>query len=237
MSDFNQLLTFLSTGSSWTGAGGLVNRMVQHLQLTAVVVAIACLIALPLGIWLGHIGRGGILAVNVSNVGRAIPTFAVLVLFFLEFGDHRYVETVAALVLFAVAPILTNTYVGMRGVDPEIVEASRGMGMSGPQLVTKVEVPLAAPLILAGIRIAVVQVVATATIAAYIGGGGLGRLVLDGFTQRLYGQVLAGALFVALLALTLDLLLALVARRVDPYRRARARERRVAPPVQPARAG
>jgi osmoprotectant transport system permease protein len=237
VSDLHQLIIFLGTGSNWTGPGGLVTRLIQHLQLTAVAVAIACLIALPLGIWLGHIGRGGILAVNVSNVGRAIPTFAVLVLFFLQFGDHRYVETVAALVLFAVAPILTNTYVGVRDVDPDVVEASRGMGMSGSQLVKNVEVPLAAPLILAGIRIAVVQVVATATIAAYIGGGGLGRLVLDGFTQRLYGQVLAGALFVALLALALDAMLALLARCTDPYRRARRLQRRAAPTVRPAGAG
>jgi osmoprotectant transport system permease protein len=236
MSDIQELFTFLSRAASWTGPDGILSRLAEHVELTAIAMAIACFLALPLGVWLGHIGRGGALAVNVSNAGRAVPTFAVLVLLFIGLGEHRYAEIIAALVLFALAPILTNTYVGMRDVDRDVVEASRGMGMSATQIVRSVELPLAAPLILAGIRIAVVQVVATATVAAYIGGGGLGRLVLDGFTQRLYGQVLAGALLVALLALALDGLLALTARRLDPLRRAR-RRLRVANKVRPVPAG
>lgn len=236
MNDIQQLWTFLGQASSWTGPDGILARLGQHVELTAVAMAIACAVALPLGVWLGHIGRGGALAVNVSNAGRAVPTFAVLVLLFIGLGEHRYAEIIGALVLFALAPILTNTYVGMRDVDRDVVEASRGMGMSGLQIVRSVELPLAAPLILAGLRIAIVQVVATATVAAYIGGGGLGRLVLDGFTQRLYGQVLAGALLVALLALTLDGLLALAARGLDPLRRARGRTR-PARKVRPAPVG
>lgn len=218
MNYLHLLVEYLTTGQSWRGADGIPNRLVEHLELTVIATVLACLVALPVGLWLGHLRRGGTWAVNVAGAGRAVPTFAVLVLFYILFGEHRNVEIVAALMLFAAAPLLTNAYVGVRSVDADVVEAARGMGMSGTQVLRRVELPLAAPLLLAGLRIAVVQVVATATIAAYIGGGGLGRLVLDGFSQHQYGPLLAGALLVAVLALVLDGLLALAANRIDPTR-------------------
>jgi osmoprotectant transport system permease protein len=156
--------------------------------------------------------------VNATNVGRAVPTLAVLVLLFVVLGDHRTEETVLALTLFALAPLVTNAYVGVRDVDPEVIEAAKGMGLSGWQVLRRVELPLAVGLLMAGIRIAVVQVVATATIAAYIGAGGLGRPILDGLPQHDYGQVLAGAVLVVVLALVLDLGLGLLQRRLDPMR-------------------
>jgi osmoprotectant transport system permease protein len=220
MNYWSLLVDYLSDGSHWVGGDGLLLRLGQHALYTGVSVGIAAAIALPLGLWLGHLGRGGPIAINVSNVGRAIPTFAVVVLFFVGFGDHRTTETIGALILFALAPLLTNTYVGMREVDNHVREAARAMGMSGRQLLRRVELPLAAPLILAGLRIAVVQVIATATVAAYIGAGGLGRLVLDGFSRHDYGQLLAGAALVAVFAIAADLAIAGVRRRFDVRRRA-----------------
>jgi osmoprotectant transport system permease protein len=233
MNYWTLLVDYFSVGAHWTGGDGLLFRLGQHALYTAVSVGIAAAIALPIGLWLGHVGRGGPVAVNISNVGRAIPTFAVVVLFFVGFGDHRTIETIAALILFALAPLLTNTYVGMRGVDTHVREAARAMGMSGRQLLRRVELPLAAPLILAVLRIAVVQVIATATIAAYIGAGGLGRFVLDGFSQHDYGQLLAGATLVALFAIAADLVLALVRRHFDVRRQAE-RSARVAQTATPS---
>lgn len=159
--------SWLTTAANWSGDGGIWNRLGQHLFLTVVCLLISCLIALPVALVLGHLGKGGALAVNISNIGRAVPTFAVLVLLLLTpIGGHGEWPTIIALVLFAVPPLLTNAYVGMREVDRDIVRAARGMGMTGRQLMLGVEVPLALPLILTGVRIAAVQLVATATLAA-----------------------------------------------------------------------
>lgn len=159
--------SWLTTAANWSGDGGIWNRLGQHLFLTGVCLLISCLIALPVALVLGHLGKGGALAVNISNIGRAVPTFAVLVLLLLTpIGGHGEWPTIIALVLFAVPPLLTNAYVGMREVDRDIVRAARGMGMTGRQLMLGVEVPLALPLILTGVRIAAVQLVATATLAA-----------------------------------------------------------------------
>jgi osmoprotectant transport system permease protein len=201
--------SYLTTGSNWTGSTGILLRIAQHLGYTAVSVALAAVIAIPVGAALGHRHRGGAAVVGFANALRAVPTFAALVLLFVGLGDHRTGETVGALTAFALSPLVTNSYVGVRSVDPAVTDAARGMGMSGVQLLRQVELPLAAPLIMAGLRIAVVQVVATATVAAYIGGGGLGRLVLDGFSSLDYGEMLTGAALVAVLALVLDGLLGL----------------------------
>lgn len=161
--------SWLTTAANWSGDGGIWNRLGQHLFLTVVCLLISCLIALPVALVLGHLGKGGALAVNISNIGRAVPTFAVLVLLLLTpIGGHGEWPTIIALVLFAVPPLLTNAYVGMREVDRDIVRAARGMGMTGRQLMLGVEVPLALPLILTGVRIAAVQLVATATLAALV---------------------------------------------------------------------
>ncbi|MEU0630558.1 ABC transporter permease [Streptomyces sp. NPDC005989] len=197
--------SWLTTSANWSGDGGIRHRLEQHLFLTVVCLLISCLIALPVALVLGHLGRGGALAVNISNIGRAVPTFAVLVLLLLTpIGGHGEWPTIIALVLFAVPPLLTNAYVGMREVDRDIVRAARGMGMTGRQLMLGVEVPLALPLILTGVRIAAVQLVATATLAALAGGGGLGRIITAGFNLASTAQVVAGAVLVALFALIVE---------------------------------
>ncbi|MEU5702494.1 ABC transporter permease [Streptomyces aurantiacus] len=196
---------WLADSAHWAGDDGIWHRLTQHLVLTVVCLVISCLIALPVALVLGHLGRGGALAVNISNVGRAVPTFAVLVLLLLTpIGDWGDGPTVVALVLFAVPPLLTNAYVGMREVDRDVVRAARGMGMTGRQLLWRVEAPLALPMILGGVRIAAVQLVATATIAALAGGGGLGRIITAGFNLASTPQVVAGAVLVAVFALLVE---------------------------------
>ncbi|GGS14431.1 putative osmoprotectant (glycine betaine/ carnitine/choline/l-proline) ABC transporter ProZ [Streptomyces aureoverticillatus] len=196
---------WLADSAHWAGDDGIWHRLTQHLVLTVVCLLISCLIALPVALVLGHLGKGGALAVNISNVGRAVPTFAVLVLLLLTpLGKWGEGPTVVALVLFAVPPLLTNAYVGMRGVDRGVVQAARGMGMTGRQMLWRVEAPLALPLIMSGVRIAAVQLVATATIAALAGGGGLGRIITAGFNLASTPQVVAGAVLVAVFALLVE---------------------------------
>lgn len=219
MSAVREMVDWFGAGENWAGSDGAVHRILQHLALTGISLLIAAAIAVPVGVWLGHIGRGGGLAGNVSNVARAVPTFAVLVLLAvgpLGLGNR---SVVVSLVLFALAPLLTNSFVGVDGVDRDVRESAKAMGMTGWQVLLRTELPLAVPLLMTGIRIATVQVVATATIAALIGGGGLGRLVVDGFTTQDDGMLLAGAVLVGALALLLDGLLALAQRAVDPLRR------------------
>ncbi|WP_017241857.1 ABC transporter permease [Streptomyces sp. SS] len=197
--------SWLTTAANWSGENGAWHRLAEHVFLTVVCLALSCLIALPVGLVLGHLGKGGALAVNLANVGRAVPTFAVLVLLLLSpLGPYGPWPTVIALVLFAVPPLLTNAYVGMRGVDADVVRAARGMGMTGGQTLLRVELPLALPLILTGVRIAAVQLVATATVAALAGGGGLGRIITAGFNIASTPQVVAGACLVAGLALVVE---------------------------------
>ncbi|MEU6676799.1 ABC transporter permease [Streptomyces sp. NPDC046853] len=210
---------WLTTGANWQGEKGVWHRLAEHLYFSGVCLAVACLIALPIALYLGHIGKGGALAVNISNIGRAVPTLAVLVLLTLTpLGEHGDVPTLIALVLFAVPPLLTNAYIGMREVDRAVVEAARGMGMSGRQLFARVELPLAYPLIMTGVRSAGVQVVATATLAAMAGEGGLGRIITAGFNLQNTPQVVAGALLVALLALFVEVVLVVVGKVFNPMR-------------------
>ncbi|MFF5448856.1 ABC transporter permease [Streptomyces sp. NPDC012888] len=199
---------WLADGANWSGESGVWHRLAEHLLVSGSALLLAAAVALPVGLWLGHVGRGGALAVNLSNAGRAVPVFAVLALFMVSpLRSAGYVPTVVALVLFAVPPLLTNAYTGLRGVDRAVVEAARGMGMSGGQVFLRVELPLARPLVMTGVRTAAVQVVATATIAAMVGQGGLGRIITAGFNTYDTPQVVAGALLVALLALLVEGLL------------------------------
>ena len=215
--------------ANWQGEDGVWNRLVEHLLLTLTATAVAVAVGLPVAVWLGHIGRGGLLAVNISNVGRAVPTFAVLLLLSIgpigadQFGPYGRagLATLLSLVLFALPPIITNAYVGMREVDPDTVEAARGMGMRGGQLLRRVELPLAFPLILAGVRLAVVQVWATATIAALVAGPGLGRIITLGFRRLDTVEVVSGALIVAVIALLLEGAMVLLQWLLDPVGRAR----------------
>ena len=175
----------------------------------------AAVIALPIGITLGHFGRGGNLAINVSNVGRAIPSFAILVLAVQLVGIGA-LPAFLALVALGVPPILTNSYVGMREVDPEVREAATGMGMRQRLILWRIELPIALPLIMAGVRTSAVNIVATATLAALVAWGGLGRFIVDGLSQRDYAQLFAGALLVALLSTAVELGLAAAQRLATP---------------------
>jgi osmoprotectant transport system permease protein len=174
---------------------------------------VATVIALPVGLYIGHTGRGGMLAVGIANLGRAVPSYALLLVFlpFFGLGDAT---AFPALVLLAIPPILVNAYTGLREVDRDLVESGRGMGMTELQLLVRVELPAAAPVIVAGLRIAAVAVVATATLAALVAGGGLGRYIADGFGLREEDQLVAGALLVALLALIVERGFTFVERRV-----------------------
>ena len=217
---------WLTDSANWSGPEGIAGRLWEHTYVCGIALLVAALIALPIGLWLGHIGRGGGLAINISNIGRAIPTFAVLVLLVLPLGlERRTLATILALVLFALPPLLTNAYVGMREVDRDIVEAARGMGMTARQLVTGVEIPLAMPVLMNGVRIAAVQVVATATIAAIVAGPGLGRIITAGFGLQDQDEIIAGAILVAAYALVVEALFGLLQRGLDPRERARKRSR------------
>lgn len=232
MSLIGETAAFLTDGENWTGSSGIPARLVEHLTVSVSSVLVAAALALPLAFWLGHTGRGGGLVVGLSNASRAVPTFAVLVLLVatpVGFGDRA---TVVALVVFAFPAILTNAYVGVRDVDRDVRDAARGMGMSGWQLLRRVELPLALPLVAAGIRTASVQVVATATLAAYVGGGGLGRFVADGFGRADPAMTAAGGVLVAALALTTELVLGALQRRVTPGPRTRRRQPVVAQDAQ-----
>lgn len=222
--DFSAVWDYLAEGANWSGSQGMGAYLVQQLLLTVTSVLAAALIGLPVACWLGHIGRGGALAINISNVGRAVPTFAVLVLLSLgplgvgELGPYGRagLATLVALLLFALPPIVTNAYVGLREVDREIVDAARGMGMRGGQLFRSVELPLAMPLVVSGLRLAVVQVWATATIAALVAGPGLGNVVTEGFASGNTAQVVAGALLIAVVAVALELAMAVVEKAAAP---------------------
>ena len=223
------VLDWFADPTSWEGPNGIVNRLVEHVLLTITATLVAVLIGLPLALWLGHIGKGGLLAVNISNVGRAVPTFAVLLFLAIgpigssPFGPYGRagLATLVALVLFALPPIITNAYTGMREVDRDTVEAARGMGMTGVQLLRTVELPLAMPLVIAGIRLAVVQVWATATIAALVAGPGLGRIVTLGFVRQDIAQVVGAALVIAVIALLLEVAMVGLQKVLDPVARAR----------------
>ncbi|MDQ4091561.1 MAG: ABC transporter permease [Actinomycetota bacterium] len=219
MSIVADVVEWFTTAEHWRGDFGVPHRLTEHALMSLAAVAAALVIGLPLGIWLGHRGRGGALAINISNVGRAIPSLAILALVQQAIGLSGWPgfgarPAFVALVALAVPPLVTNAYVGMRGVDRDVVEAARGMGMTGGELLWRVEVPIALPLVMAGVRTAAVQVVATATLAAVTAWGGLGRFIVDGFGQQDNAQIVAGALLVGLMALVTELGLGLLQRAV-----------------------
>lgn len=214
---------YLTTLSNWTGSDGMLRLMLQQLLLSITALLLAAGVGLPVALWLGHLGRGGFLAINISNVGRAVPTFALLAILVTAdwpgtdtFGPYGRagLATIIALTLFALPPIITNAYVGVREVSPAVRQAADGMGMTGSQKFWKVELPLAAPLVALGLRLALVQVWATATIAALVAGPGLGNVITDGFYRTNYGKGIAGALVVAAVALVLEFLAASAQRAV-----------------------
>src|SRR2546423_4335278 len=209
------LWRWLVDPANWQGSDGIPTRLGEQVHVSVESVVIGAAIALPVGIVLGHYGRFGNLAINVSNVGRAVPSFGIIVMAFLAFGLGD-LPIVLALTALAVPPMVTNSYVALREVDPDIREAARGMGYRELAQVLRVELPLAVPLIMAGVRTSAVQVVATATLAALIAGGGLGRYIVDGDATQDYVKTAAGALLVAVLALATELSLAWVQRLLVP---------------------
>lgn len=207
--------TFLDAGSFiYHHAGFLLEKTGEHLELSAAALGIALVLALPLGLWLGHLHRGLFLTVSVSNVGRALPSLALIAVGLTVLGIGFWNNT-AALVVLAFPPILTNAYFAIDGVEPDVVEAARGMGMTGRQVLLRVELPLGLPLVVAGIRIAAIFVIATATIAAVAGGGGLGEIIVDQASYGLSG-VVAASLCVSALAFLAALLLGLLSRAASP---------------------
>ena len=198
----------------WDNASFVGEKTVEHLVLSGAAIGVSLLIAIPLGVWLGHLHRGSFLAITVGNLGRALPSLA-LIAFGLPFFGISFTNVLVALVVLAVPPMLTNAYAGVDAVDRDAVDAARGMGMSGWQVLTRIELPLALPLLFAGIRTSSVYVIATATIAAIAGGGGLGDIIVNQASYRIEG-VIGAALCVSLLAFAVDGLLALAQRAVTP---------------------
>lgn len=207
--------TWFTSSPHYQGSDGIPTRLSEHLQFSVEAVILGAVIALPIGITLGHYGRFGNVAISLSNVGRAIPSYGLLVIAFtvLGFGNGPIVLVLTAL---AIPPMVTNSYVALSEVDPDIKDAARGMGYRELAQLLQIELPLAVPLIMAGLRTSAIQVVATATVAALVASGGLGRYIVDGFAQFDYTKLFAGALLVAALALATELLLSGLQRLLVP---------------------
>jgi osmoprotectant transport system permease protein len=226
--------------SHWSGSQGVPQRLIEHLGYVALTMIIALIIAVPIGAWIGHTRRGGFVVVGLANGLRALPTLGLLVLLVGLVGLGLFGPLVA-LVILAVPPILAGTYAGIRNVDNSVVDAALGMGMRGRDVLFQVELPNALPLIIGGVRSAVLQVISTATIAAYVGLGGLGRYIFDGLAQRDFPQMIGGSLLVALLAIVVDLLLValqkvVVSPGLQAVPRSGPRRLRAVPTTRPAAA-
>lgn len=237
---WSQFTTYITTADNWSGDRGIGADLVAHVEISITAVAIAAAIAIVPAVLLGHAKKGGLFAVSVVNIGRALPSFAIIALvlpFSLEWGfGLGFWPTCVALVLLAVPPMFTNTYTGVRDVDAGTVEAAVGMGMAPHRVIWGVEAPSAAPLIITGARVAAVQVVATATLGALVGFTGLGSLIVEGFAQQNDGKLLTGAFLVAVLSLLTEALFYGVQRVATPWARAtapRRSRRRRAPHPEP----
>jgi osmoprotectant transport system permease protein len=207
--------SWLVDPAHWSGTSGIPARVIEHLGYCALAVAIAIVIAVPVGAVVGHTRRGGLAIVGAANGLRALPELGVLILLVLLLGLGLLAPTLA-LVLLAIPPLLAGTYSGVAGADGPAVDAARGMGMREGQILTRVELPSAVPLIMGGVRLATLQVIATAIIAAYVGLGGLGRFIIDGQAARDYPQMIAGAVVIAVVAIVIELVLQLVGRLITP---------------------
>jgi osmoprotectant transport system permease protein len=235
---FHEGFVWLNDPLNWTNPGGMFDRLVEHLVITFWAVLLGCVVGWPIGIWLGHRGRGGGAVITVANITLAIPTLALLTILPLTPLGFGKPPVIVALAVFAVPPLLANAYTGLRQIDPETRDAAKGMGLSGGQLLRQVELPLAVPYLAAGLRTAAVQVVATAALAAFVNGGGLGEIISAGFGIGMSngggGQIVAGGLVVALLALLVEGVLAVVQRLVTPRPLRTVRRRRRAVAAAPA---
>ena len=223
-----QLLAFLTDASSWQAQTGIPDRMLEHVIVAGLAVVVASALALPLGFYIGHTGRLQLLGINLANIGRAVPSYAMMVMLLpvmlglapvLGYDPRlglRVLPIFLAMVLLAIPPILVATYAGLRDIDADITESARAMGLTERQILRRMELPLASPVIVGGFRIAVLQVIATATIGAYLAGGGLGRFIIDGIARQDDGMLYTGVLLVAVLAIGTDLLLSWLQRRLTP---------------------
>jgi osmoprotectant transport system permease protein len=237
MNDIINGFQWIFTASNWQEVNfqpGIAQQLWYHIQVSAIAVAVAAAIAIPTGLYVGHRRKGTWLAVTIANIGRAIPSYGLVVLIFFAAGSvapslqFTMFPTVVALVFLALPPLLTNTYIGVQEVDQDVVEAARGMGLSERQVLRNLELPLAAPLIMAGVRTAAVTVVATATLAGFVGAAGLGSFLNGGFAQQgQEPQFFGGAILVATLAIATELAFAALERAVTPRTRSR-QDRRAA---------
>ncbi len=216
----NDVLVWLTDGQNWQGGDGIWLRTWEHVKYSGLALLVAALIAVPVGLWVGHTGRGRFLAVNITGALRAIPSLGLLFVAIMVIGPSLQGEagvllpTELVLIVLAIPPILAGAYAGVEQVEGAARDAARGMGMRGPEVLWQVELPCALPLIASGLRSAALQVVATATLAATVGLGGLGRFLIDGLAVRDYAQMAGGAILVAALALLVDLLASLLQRVV-----------------------
>ena len=215
-------LAWLLAPAHWQGPDGIPVRLLEHLAISVPSVLAAAMVALPAGAWTGHTGRGASVAINLANLGRAVPSYAVLAIVLpisLRFSPDlglSVIPTFTAMTLLAIPPILVSTYAGLRAVDRELVEAARGVGLTEGQILRQVELPLALPVVAGGLRTASVQVVATATLGAVVAYGGLGRYIVDGIARNEADRLLAGVALVAALAVAVEVAFALVQRRLVP---------------------
>ncbi|MET9339642.1 ABC transporter permease subunit [Nonomuraea sp. NPDC003804] len=208
----NWIIDFFTDPANWSGPDAIPARLLQHLGFSVAALALAALIGIPLGLLIGHTGRGSVVVVVSANLARALPTLGLLVLIVLLLGTASIWPVLIPLVALAVPPILVNTFEGVRGVDPDLRDAAYGMGLRGPQVLFGVLVPVALPLIMLGLRLAAVQVVATAAVAAYVGLGGLGRYIIDGLATQDYESVVGGSVLIVGFALAVQGLFTLVQR-------------------------
>ena len=226
----SEVVAWFSDPSNWRGSTGVPVRLWEHVWISAVSVAMATLIALPVGLYTGHTGRLAGLAINLANIGRAIPSYAILVMVLpislslapvLGYSPNlglSFIPTFAAMVLLAIPPILVNAHAGIQAVDRDLIEAARAMGLKEREILRQVEIPLATNVIVGGFRTAVLNVIATATIGAIVSFGGLGRFIIDGRLRGVAGipELVAGAILVTILAVTVDLILGILQTRVTP---------------------
>jgi osmoprotectant transport system permease protein len=226
----SDIVAFFLDPAHWQGETGIPNRLQEHLVISGFAILAATLIAIPIGLYIGHTNRGAGLAINLANIGRAVPSYAMMVIplpftlalapvlgYSPTFGLN-FLPIFLAMTFLAIPPLLVSTYAGLRSVDRDLIEAGRGMGLREGQILRGIELPLASSIITGGFRTATLQVIATATIGAILSGGGLGRFIFDGLNQGLAGRasIYAGAIMVAALAIGVDLVLSRVQRRLTP---------------------
>ena len=212
---------WLTDPAHWTGPDGIPTRLWEHLTLSIAAVVVALIVALPIGLFIGHTRRGEVMAINLANIARAIPSYAVMVMALpltLALDPRNGLTTypiLIAMILLAIVPILVNASAGVRDIDPELVEAARGMGLREGEILRQVELPLALPVIVGGVRTSAVQVVATVALGAILGYGGLGRYLIDGIARREYDRLWAGVVLIALLSIATELVLSGLERRLS----------------------